>query len=115
MKSYFSTRIDEFINSEAEELTIDKCNAFIRRLVHQEVRVRWPNKLKVESKMDNFGCILVIQRLGTKEDEERKEVEKKEREKTEVQQAVGLSLLMRKIADSVRLAEHVVSYRVNNK
>lgn len=97
------TRIDEFINSDAEELTIDKCNAFIRRLVHQEVKVRWPNKLKVESKLDNFVCNLVVQRLGSKEEEERKESEKKERERMEVQQAVGLSILMRKIADSGKL------------
>lgn len=97
------TRIDEFITSEAEELTIDKCNAFIRRLVYQEVRVRWPNKLKVESKNDTFGCSLVIQRLGNKEEEEQKEVEKREKEKMEVKQAVGLSILMRKIADSGKL------------
>ncbi|CAK9803923.1 Poly(A)-specific ribonuclease PARN [Anthophora plagiata] len=97
------TRIDEFINSDAEELTIDKCNAFIRRLVHQEVKVRWPNKLKVESKMDNFVCNLVVQRLGNKEEEEQKESEKRERERMEVQQAVGLSILMRKIADSGKL------------
>ncbi|CAK9833269.1 Poly(A)-specific ribonuclease PARN [Anthophora retusa] len=97
------TRIDEFINSDAEELTIDKCNAFIRRLVHQEVKARWPNKLKVESKLDNFVCNLVVQRLGSKEEEEQKESEKKERERMEVQQAVGLSILMRKIAESGKL------------
>lgn len=71
--------------------------------MYQEVKLRWPNKLKVESKMNNFGCSLVVQRLGTKEEEEQREIEKREREKTEIQQAVGLSILMRKIADSVRL------------
>lgn len=99
--NYSSTRIDEFIASDAEELTIDKCNAFIRRLVHQEVRVRWPNKLRVESKSDCSGPSLVVQRSGTKEEEEQKEVERREREKLEIKQAVGLSLLLRKIADSV--------------
>lgn len=87
---------------------IEKCNAFIRRLVYQEVKLRWPNKLKVESKMNNFGCSLVIQRLGTKEEEEQREIEKREREKTEIQQAVGLSILMRKIADSVRLVISII-------
>lgn len=71
--------------------------------MYQEVKLRWPNKLKVESKMNNFGCSLVVQRLGTKEEEEQRDIEKREREKTEIQQAVGLSILMRKIADSVRL------------
>lgn len=69
--------------------------------MHQEVRIRWPNKLKVESRMDNFGCSLAIQRLGTKEEEEQKDTLKREKEKLEIKQAVGLSLLMRKIADSV--------------
>ena len=97
------TRIDEFIASDAEELTIDKCNAFIRRLVHQEVRVRWPNKLRVEGKSDCSGPSLVVQRSGTKEEEEQKEIERREREKLEIKQAVGLSLLLRKIADSGKL------------
>ena len=80
--------------------------------MYQEVKLRWPNKLKVESKMNNFGCILVVQRLGTKE--EQREIEKREREKTEIQQAVGLSILMRKIADSVRLIICIIGlYKIN--
>ena len=97
------SRIEEFITSETEELLIEKCNAYIRRLVHQEVRIRWPNKLKVESRMDNFGCSLAIQRLGTKEEEEQKDTLKREKEKLEIKQAVGLSMLMRKIADCGKL------------
>ncbi|XP_076248460.1 poly(A)-specific ribonuclease PARN isoform X2 [Calliopsis andreniformis] len=97
------TRIDEFISSDAEELTIDKCNAFIRRLVHQEVRVRWPNKLRVERKQNCSGPSLVVQRSGTKEEEEQKDAERKEREMSEIKQAVGLSTLLRKIADSGKL------------
>ncbi|XP_029035611.1 poly(A)-specific ribonuclease PARN-like isoform X3 [Osmia bicornis bicornis] len=97
------SRIEEFITSETEELLIEKCNAYIRRLVHQEVRIRWPNKLKVESRMDNFGCSLAIQRLGTKEEEEQKDTLKREKEKLEIKQAVGLSILMRKIADCGKL------------
>lgn len=82
--------------------------------MYQEVKLRWPNKLKVESKMNNFGCILVVQRLGTKEEEEQREIEKREREKTEIQQAVGLSILMRKIADSVCLIICIIGlYKIN--
>ncbi|XP_043585403.1 poly(A)-specific ribonuclease PARN-like isoform X1 [Bombus pyrosoma] len=96
-------KMDEFITSEEEELVIDKCSAFIRRLVYQEAKLRWPNKLRIESKMENFGCSLVVQRLGTKEEEEQREIEKREKERTEIQHAVGLSKLMRKIADSGKL------------
>ncbi|CAD1472657.1 unnamed protein product, partial [Heterotrigona itama] len=96
--------IDEFITSEEEEeLVIDKCNAFIRRLVYQEAKLRWPNKLRIESKLENFACSLVIQRSGTKEEEEQRDVEKREKERIEIQQAVGLSMLMRKISNSGKL------------
>ncbi|CAL7936045.1 unnamed protein product [Xylocopa violacea] len=96
-------RINEFIKSEAEELLIDKCNAFIRRLVYQEVKQRWPNKLKVENKMDKFGCVLVVQRLGSEEEEKQKEAEKLEKEIMEVEQALGLTTIIRKIAQSGKL------------
>lgn len=99
--------MDEFITSEEEELVIDKCSAFIRRLVYQEAKLRWPNKLRIESKMENFGCNLIVQRLGTKEKEEQREIEKREREREEIQHAVGLSILMRKISDSVRFVNRV--------
>ncbi|XP_076298678.1 poly(A)-specific ribonuclease PARN isoform X2 [Lasioglossum baleicum] len=97
------SRIDKFIASDAEELTIDKCNAYIRKLIHQEVRVRWPNKLRVENRMGCLGHSLLIQRSGTKKEEEQKEVERRDTEKLEIKEAVGLSALMKKIADSGKL------------
>nr|XP_033321022.1 poly(A)-specific ribonuclease PARN-like isoform X2 [Megalopta genalis] len=97
------SRIEKFIASDAEQMTIEKCNAYIRKLVHQEVRVRWPNKLRVESKIDYLGHSLVVQRSGTKKEEEQKDAERREREKMEIKEAVGLSSLLRKIADSGKL------------
>ncbi|XP_017879496.1 poly(A)-specific ribonuclease PARN-like isoform X2 [Ceratina calcarata] len=98
-------RIDEFVQSgfEGEELTIDKCNSYIRRLVHQEARIRWPNRLRIESRLEKFDYTLVVKKLGTKEEEERKELERRVREVAEVKRAVGLGLLMRKIVDSGKL------------
>ncbi|XP_012258948.2 poly(A)-specific ribonuclease PARN-like [Athalia rosae] len=97
------SRIDDFLNSEAQELIIDRCNAFIRRIIHQEARMRWPNQLRLEGKTDSGGQCLVVQRMGTKEEEEKKEAERREKEKIEMQEAVGLSALLRKIADSGKL------------
>lgn len=98
-------RIQEFVESDfkGDELTIDKCNAYIRRLVYQEARIRWPNKLKVESRFDKFDCTLVVKKLGTREEEQLWETERCERELAEVKRAVGLGILMRKIADSGKL------------
>lgn len=100
----YSSGIDDYINSEddSKELKIERCNAFIRRLIHQEARLRWPNKVRLETRNENGNQHIVVCKLGTKEEEEKKEAERREKEKLEVQEAVGLSILLRKIVDSVR-------------
>ncbi|XP_031787554.1 poly(A)-specific ribonuclease PARN isoform X2 [Nasonia vitripennis] len=94
--------IEDYVNSEddGKELRIERCNAFIRRLVHQEARLRWPNKIRLETRNENGNQFIIVSKIGTKEEEEQKETERKERVKLEVQEAVGLSVLLRKIADS---------------
>lgn len=94
-------KIDEFLESEAEELLIERCNAYIRRLAFQEVRQRWPGKIKMESKIDGAQQALVVYKVGSKEEEEKKEAERREKENMEIKEAVGLTALLRKIADSV--------------
>lgn len=97
------SRIEDFLASDAEEITIDKCNAFMRRLVYQEAKLRWPNKVRVESKVENTWHCLSIQRAGTKEEEEEKENQKREKEKLEMKQAVGFSNLLKKIVGSEKI------------
>lgn len=104
LSSFNSSRIEDFINSDDEDkLTLDRCNAFMRRLIHQEVRIRWPNEVRLESRNDNGNQYIIAHKMGTKEEEELIEAEKREKERLEVQQAVGLSALLRKIADSVSI------------
>lgn len=97
------SRIENFLTSDEKELTIDKCNGFMRRLVYQEARIRWPSKVRVESKIENTWHCLLVQRAGTKEEEEEKEKEKREREKLEIKHAVGLSTLLKKIVESEKI------------
>ncbi|XP_029680037.1 poly(A)-specific ribonuclease PARN-like [Formica exsecta] len=97
------SRIEGFLASDAEEIIIDKCNAFIRRLVYQETRIRWPNKVRVESKVENTWHCLSIQKAGTKEEEKKKENQKRENEKLEMKQAVGFSNLLKKIVESGKI------------
>ncbi|KAG5319117.1 PARN ribonuclease, partial [Acromyrmex heyeri] len=97
------SRIENFLASDAKELTIDHCNGFMRRLVYQEARIRWPNKIIVENKMENGWQCLLVRRAGTKEEEEERENQKQEKEKLEVKEAVGLSNLLKKIVESVKL------------
>lgn len=75
----------------------------MRRLVYQEAKIRWPNKVRVESKVENTWHCLSIQKAGTKEEEEEKENRKREKEKLEMKQAVGFSNLLKKIVESVSI------------
>ncbi|XP_018397001.1 PREDICTED: poly(A)-specific ribonuclease PARN-like isoform X2 [Cyphomyrmex costatus] len=97
------SRIENFLASDAKELTIDQCNGFIRRLVYQEAELRWPNKIKVENKMKNSWQCLLVRRAGTQEDEKERENQKWEKEKLELKQAVGLSNLLKKIVESEKV------------
>lgn len=99
----FSSRIENFLASDAKELTIDRCNGFMRRLVYQEARIRWPNEVRVENKIENTWHCLLVRRAGTKEEEEERENEKREKEQMEIKQAVGLSSLLKKIVESVSI------------
>lgn len=89
------------MSSNEEETMLNRCNAYIRRIIHQEVRLRWPNKIRVEGKVDGTTQGLMVYKMGTKEEEKKKEEERREKEKEELKEAVGLSVLLRKIADSV--------------
>lgn len=75
----------------------------MRRLVYQEARIRWPNKVRIESKIENTWQCLLVQRAGTKEEEEERENERREKEKLEIKQAIGLSSLLKKIVESVSI------------
>ncbi|XP_044015716.1 poly(A)-specific ribonuclease PARN-like isoform X1 [Aphidius gifuensis] len=97
------SKINEFLRSEADELLIDRCNAYIRRLMFQEVRIRWPDKVKLESKIDGVLQGLVAYKLGSKDEEDKKETYRREKENIAIKEAVGLTALLRKIADSQKL------------
>ena len=73
----------------------------MRRLVYQEARIRWPNKVIIENKMEDGWQCLLVRRVGTNEEEEEMENQKREKEQLEIKQAVGLSNLLKKIVESV--------------
>lgn len=97
--------MQEYINSDEEPLVIDKCNGYMRRIIYQEARKRWHDKVRLESRNDNGNHVLIVTRLGSREEEDQLESEKLEKEKEEVQRAVGLSALLYKIVDSVSVLD----------
>jgi len=100
---HFSSRIEEFLVSDKEELTIDNCNGFIRRLVYQEARIRWPKKVRIETKVEQTYHCLSIQKVGTNEEEKEKDNQKYAKEELEIKQAVGFSIVLKKIVKSVSI------------
>ncbi|XP_023316905.1 poly(A)-specific ribonuclease PARN-like isoform X1 [Trichogramma pretiosum] len=97
------SRLEDFVKSEDESYVLDRYNAFIRRLIHQEVQLRWPDKIRLENKIENGNCVVIAYKTGNKEEEAQREKERREKEKQDIQQAVGLSALLQKIADSGKL------------
>ncbi|XP_034937449.1 poly(A)-specific ribonuclease PARN-like isoform X3 [Chelonus insularis] len=97
------SRIEEFLDSSDDEIMIDRCNAYIRRLMCQEARLRWPGKIRLEGKVDGTTQALMVYKMGSREEELKKEAERREKEQEELKEAVGLSALLRKIADSGKL------------
>jgi len=101
---FFSSRIETFLAaSEPEELVVDRCNAFVRKLVFQTVGQRFDsNALQVESRvLENRNRVLVVTRGGSIEERKKKAQEKRDKELQDLEDAVGFSLLLRKISESV--------------
>lgn len=61
--------------------------------------MRWQNKVRFECNDDPRG--LIVYKTGTKAEEEKRKAEQREKEIMELKEAVGLSALLRKIAESV--------------
>lgn len=81
---------------------MDRLNGFIRRLVYQESKKRWPHKLRIETMGDGVLRNMSVHKLKTLDEEERKIAEQNEKEREELRQAVGLGALLKKISESVR-------------
>ncbi|PSN44566.1 Poly(A)-specific ribonuclease PARN [Blattella germanica] len=106
VKIWPSSRIEKFLeSSEPEELELDRCNAFIRKLIFQEVQQRFDsNKVFIESRVvENRNRVLVVSRNGTQELREQKEKEKRDKELQELEDAVGFTTVVKKISESGKL------------
>lgn len=63
--------------------------------------------MRFETEYSYGGCQITIKKLGTKEDEERRYAEQKKKDLTDIKEAVGLSILMKKIVNSVCCINYV--------
>ncbi|XP_041977962.1 poly(A)-specific ribonuclease PARN-like isoform X2 [Aricia agestis] len=97
--------IRKFIDKKEEDsMEIDRCNAFIRRLVFQEVRLRFKDEVFVESiVLENKNRVLKVSRITSSADVKDKDNLKKEKEWEEFEEAVGFSKVARMISQSEKL------------
>ncbi|CAG5051829.1 unnamed protein product [Parnassius apollo] len=98
-------KVRDFLDeNKSDEMEIDRCNAFIRRLLFQELGTRFKNELFIETKiLENKNRILKVTRLKSENEGKNKDNQKKEKEWEEFEDAVGFSKVARMISQSEKL------------
>ncbi|KAL0892772.1 hypothetical protein ABMA27_014478 [Loxostege sticticalis] len=98
-------RVRKFLDSnDSDELEIDRCNAFIRRLLFQELGTRFKDEAFVETKvLENKNRVLKVSRIKSSDETKDRDTQKKEKEWEEFEDAVGFSKVARMISQSEKL------------
>ncbi|KAG7303027.1 hypothetical protein JYU34_013035 [Plutella xylostella] len=98
-------RVREFLDErKSDVLEIDRCNAFVRRLLFQELAARFKNECFVETKvLENKNRVLKVTRITADNDGKDRDTLKKEKEWEELDEAVGFSKVARMISQSEKL------------
>ncbi|CAB3253840.1 unnamed protein product [Arctia plantaginis] len=98
-------KVKAFIDDKtADEMEIDRVNAFIRLLLFQELRGRFNDEILVDTKiLDNKNRVLKITRRKPDMEMEDHDAVRKRREWDELEDAVGFSRVARMISDSEKL------------
>lgn len=96
--------LEDFIASEAQELKLPKCNAFLRRLIYQTNTEKFWDKIELETRNVDKDRILIASRLKTPQ--ERRDTEEKKYANliAQMEDYIGFSKVIRMIVDSVSFA-----------
>nr|AGC92706.2 poly(A)-specific ribonuclease PARN-like protein [Heliconius erato] len=98
-------RVRTFLDeNKTDEMDIDRCNAFIRRLLFQELGSRFKDEAFVETKvLENKSRVLKVTRIKSPSESKSKDDQKREKEWEEFEEAVGFSKVARMISQSEKL------------
>ncbi|XP_049868780.1 poly(A)-specific ribonuclease PARN-like isoform X2 [Pectinophora gossypiella] len=98
-------KVRKFVDEKKDnEMEVDRCNAFIRRLLFQELGSRFKNEIVVETKvLENKNRILKVTRVTSESDRRNHDMMKVEREWEEFEEAVGFARVARMISMSEKL------------
>ncbi|XP_022120788.2 poly(A)-specific ribonuclease PARN [Pieris rapae] len=90
--------------NKANEMEIDRCNAFVRRLLFQELGSRFKNDVFLETKvLENKDRTLKITRMSSSDDRKNKDQERKEKEWEDLEDIISFSKVARLISQSGKL------------
>lgn len=102
--SDITERIENFIKSEDKELTITNCNGFQRKLVYQLIEYKFQKLVSTASiTLENNHKAILVQRKRTKEQELKLEEERIAQENEELENYVGLSLVLQDLSKARKL------------
>ncbi|XP_053607245.1 poly(A)-specific ribonuclease PARN-like isoform X2 [Plodia interpunctella] len=98
-------KVKDFIdNNDQEEMTIDRCNPFIRRLLFQELGSKFKDEVLVEAKvLDNKERVLIVTRIKSANDTNNKKMMRVKKEWDDFEEAIGFSKVARMISQSGKL------------
>ncbi|CAH3997884.1 poly(A)-specific ribonuclease PARN-like [Pieris brassicae] len=99
------TKVGAFVKeNKSNEMEVDRCNAFVRRLLFQELGSRFKNDVFLETKVfENKDRILKVTRLSSSDERKNKDDERKEKEWEDLEEAIGFSKIARLISQSGKL------------
>lgn len=98
------SRIKSFMSEEGtEELTLEGCNGFVRKLMYQVVPERFSGVRLETRKVTGGDRVLVASRLGTHEEEQQRVKDLQQAEIQDLDSAVGFSRVIRMISQSGKL------------
>ncbi|XP_055624362.1 poly(A)-specific ribonuclease PARN-like isoform X2 [Toxorhynchites rutilus septentrionalis] len=102
--SDISERIENFIKSEDKELAIANCNGFQRKLVYQLIDSKFQKLVSTASVvLENNQKAILVERKRTKKQEMQLEADRIAQENNELENAVGLSLVLQELSKARKL------------
>ncbi|XP_070580001.1 poly(A)-specific ribonuclease PARN-like [Ptychodera flava] len=99
-----SQKIEDFLkDNERETLQLEPCNAFLRKLIYQTVKSKFPTGIFVDTRTGEKKERYMVITKVSEDDVKKKEEERKQADFDELDEAVGFAKIIRLISESGKL------------
>uniref|UniRef100_A0A182JQ87 Poly(A)-specific ribonuclease RNA-binding domain-containing protein n=1 Tax=Anopheles christyi TaxID=43041 RepID=A0A182JQ87_9DIPT len=96
--------IEEFLQSDRQELIVGNCNAFQRKLIYQMIEQRYQRKISTSTvSIENNQKAIKVERKRSTEEEQAMDEQRRTRENEDLETNVGLSLVLQELAKTRKL------------